>query len=39
MDDGKLDTSFPIMFEKWVNMVKQQGLSSSEQYPQKALVC
>ena len=37
MDDGKLDTSFPLMFEKWVNTVKQQDLQPSEQYPQKAL--
>ena len=37
MDDGKLDTSFPMMFEMWVNSVKQQDLPKSEQYPQKAL--
>ena len=37
MDDGKLDTSFPLMFEKWVNSVKQQDLLPSEQYPQTAL--
>jgi hypothetical protein len=35
--DGTLDSSFPIMFEKWVVQEKQNGSVPAEQYPQKAL--
>ena len=37
MDDGKLDSSFPLMFEKWVNSVKQQDLPANQHYPETAL--
>lgn len=37
LDDGKLDTCFPVMFENWVTSTYQSGNPPSDQYPQKAL--